>query len=90
MSWLFASGGQSIGASVLPVYYFGANLSQSTGEDLGLVSCPGGSFSESAKFQQHSLQLTLSSYPQGLLFGYSALLVKKSSVAFNYVTQSSL
>ena len=67
-SWLFASGGQSIGASVLPMYYFGINLSKSTGENLGLVSCPGGSFSESAKFQQHSLQRTLSSYLQGFLF----------------------
>ena len=61
VSWLFASGGQSIGAPVLPVYYFEINLSKSTGENLGLVSCLGGSFSESAKFQQHSLQLTLSS-----------------------------
>ena len=68
VSWLFASGGQSIGASVLPMYYFGINLSKSTGENLGLVSCPGGSFSESAKFQQHSLQRTLSSYLQGFLF----------------------
>ena len=61
VSWLFASGGQIIGAPVLPMYYFGINLSKSTGENLSLVSCSGGSFSESAKFQQHSLQLTLSS-----------------------------
>ena len=55
----------------------GQNPPKSIGENLDLVSCPGGSFSEAAKFQQHSL----CSYHLGFsLFHDSVPVVKKNSI----------